>query len=380
MKTWISGMAAAALWLAAGAALAESDVSLSGGVGYDSNVFDLNPVVGVQEGMFIGVDTSVEGTGKAARGWLKKADIGFSGEKFESGVGEGDRGRLYVRARAVSDEKYDENGWEWALRYQARDQTFISRLTGLVATDTLGNVIGDRYDSGAGDFRGEWRFPGWKLGRLSLEGMVMDRNYTHDYAQFGLERLDYLQYGAGAGYELGQGNGKFRLQLEARERAYKDRRVSDAAGNPVAGTDLVYRYYAADLRYRYRFPRRGAVALKGGYEIREDNGVGFADRTEWNAGVQWDWRFKDDSRLSIEGEYSSRTFDNQVVGDPTINDEMPDKKGFDARITYSRPFPFVDIRGFSLTADLRWESFDNNRDVRYTYDRMVALIGVRQEF
>lgn len=380
MNTWIPALAAVALWLAGNAALAESDVELGGGLGYDSNVFDLNPVIGEQDGLFLGVEATVEATGKAARGWLKKADIGFTGEKYESDAGDGDRGRLYVRARAVSDEKYDDNGWEWALRYQARDQTYVSRLTGLVATDSLGNEIGDRYDSGAADFRAEWRLPGWKVGRLSLEATAMERNYNRDYAALGLERLDYFQYGAGAGYELGQGTGQFRLRLEARERAYHDRRVSDATGNPVAGTDLTYRYYAADLRYRHRFPRRGAIAVTGGYEIREDNGAGFGDRTEWNVGAEWDWRFGDDSRLSIEGEYSSRTFDNQVAGDPTINDETPDKKGFDARIAYSRPFPFVDIRGFALFAELNWESFDNTRDVRYTYDRMVALIGVRQEF
>ncbi len=73
-------------------------------------------------------------------------------------------------------------------------------------------------------------------------------------------------------------------------------------------------------------------------------------------------------------------FDGQVVGDPTINDESPEKKGFDARIQYSRPFPFLDIRGFSLVAEGRWESFDNSSDARYAYDRVIGFLGVRQDF
>lgn len=379
-KTGWRPATACMLCLAATAAHAETDVDLRGEFGFDSNVFDLNPVVGEQDGLFTEVEANVEATGKAVRGWTKKVDIGFTGEKYESSVSDGDRGRLHVRARAESDDKYDENGWEWSLRYAARDQTYVSRLTGAIATDSLGNEIGDRYDSGAGDLRFEWRLPGWKLGRLSLEATALDRNYMKDYAQFGLDRLDYFQYGFGPGFEAGQGKDQFRVRLQAEQRNYRDRRVSDAAGLPVAGTDLEYRYFSADLRYRHRFPRRGAIALKGGYEMREDNGVGFADRTEWNVGAEWDWRFRDDSRLSIEGEYSSRVFDQQVVGDPTINDEQPEKKGFDARISYSRPFPFVDIRGFELVADLRWESFDNSNDVRYAYDRFVALLGVRQQF
>ncbi len=365
---------------ASASAFAETDINLRGGFGYDSNVFDLNPVLGEQDGYFTELEATVEATGTATRGWTKKADIGLSGQLYESSVSDGNQGRFYVRARGDSAEKYDEHGWEWSLRYQLRDQTYVSRLTGLVATDAVGNEIGDRYDSGTGELRAQWRLPGKAFGRLSIEASVMDRSYLKDYQQFGLDRLDYYQYGVGPGIELGGDDHRLRINLMLEERLYRDRRASDAAGNPVAGTDLEYRYYSAEARYRQRFSRRSALVLKGGYDIREDNGVGYADRTEWNAGIDWTLRFADDSRLSLEGEYSSRNFDQQVVGDPTVNDEMPEKKGFDARIRYSRPFPFVDIRGFSLVADLAWESFDNSRDVRYTYDRMVTFIGVHQQF
>jgi hypothetical protein len=372
---------AATLGLFAGAsAYAESDIDLRGGIGYDSNAFDLNPVVGEQAGYFTELEATVEANGVSEKGWVKLADIGVSAQLFESGLSDADNGRFYVRARADAAEKYDEHGWEWSLRYQVREKTYVSQLTGLVATDDAGNEIGDRYDSGAGDFQAQWRLPGTAFGRLSLEATVAERNYLEDYEQFGLDRLDYTEYSIGPGYEIGGRDHRLRINLTLEERAYRDRRASDAAGDPVAGTDLEYRYYAVDVSSRHRLSRRSAFELTGGYEIREDNGVGYADRTEWYAGLEWSLRFADDSRLSLEGEYSSRIFDQQVVGDPTINDEIPEKVGFDARIHYDRPFPFLDIRGFSLVADVRWESFDNSRDVRYVYDRTVGYIGVRKEF
>jgi hypothetical protein len=164
------------------------------------------------------------------------------------------------------------------------------------------------------------------------------------------------------------------------ERIYRDRSVSDAAGDPVAGTDLEYRYYTLDARYQQRLSRRSSLELTAGYDLREDNGVGYADRTQWNVGLEWTLRFKDDGRLVLESEYSSRVFDHQFVGDPTINDEAPEKKGFDVMVRYARPFPFVDIRGFSLVVEAELQSYDNTDDERYTYDRFVGFLGVRQEF
>ena len=59
---------------------------------------------------------------------------------------------------------------------------------------------------------------------------------------------------------------------------------------------------------------------------------------------------------------------------------MPEKKGFDVQIRYARPFPFVDISGFSLVVEAELQSYDNSDDERYTYDRFVGFLGVRQEF
>ncbi len=380
-RTSATALAAAVIGLLAGAnASAESDIDLRGGFGYDSNAFELNDVLGERKGYFTEIEATVNAEGMAAKGWHKQADIGVSGRLYESALGDADRARIFVRARGDSAEKYREHGWDWSLRYAMRDQTYVSRLTGQVATDDLGNEIGDRYDSGRADLLLQWRFPGKAFGRFSIEATAADRNYVHDYEQFGLERLDYYEFGVGPGYELGGRSRNLRVNLKLEERIYKDRRSSDAAGVPVSGTDLEYRSYLVDARYRHSLSRRNALELTGSYELREDNGVGFADRTQWDVGLEWTLRFRDDGRLTLESTYSSRVFDQQSVGDPTINDEAPEKKGFDAQLRYERPFPFVDIRGFSLVLDAQLESFDNSDDERYTYDRLVGFIGVRQEF
>ena len=371
---------AATLWLLAGAAAAESDIDLKGGVGYDSNPYDLNSIVGVRDGFFTELDATVEAIGFSSGGWRKRADIGFSGKLYESSLRDADEARLYVRARGNSEERYDQNGWEWSLRYQGRDRTYVNRLTGEVGTDGNGNDIGDRFDNGAADLSAAWRLPGWKFGRLSLEAAVLDRNYLDDYEEFGLERLDYYEYALTPGYDYESRRNEVRVRLRAAERRYDDRRTNDADGDPVPGTDLEYRYYGVDARYRHRFSRRIMVELSGRYEMREDNGVGYGDRTMWSAGAEWNLRLPRDNRLSIEGEYGSRVFDQQVVGDPTVNDEQPEKKGFQGSIRYSRPFPFVDIRGFSLVIEADWQSYDNSRDERYTYDRVTGFLGVRKDF
>jgi hypothetical protein len=382
MTTRNPGIATAAvLALLAGAnAGAETDIDLRGGFGYDSNAYELSDTLGEQGGFFAEAEAIVNAEGTADKGWHKQVDLGVFGRLHESDLRDADRARVFVRARGDSAEKYDEHGWEWALRYRMRDETYVSTLTGQVATDDVGNEIGDRYDSGRADLLLQWRFPGRKFGRFSVEATAADRNYLDDYEQLGLERLDYYEYGAGPGYEVGDRDRSLRVNLKLEERIYRDRRESDAAGNPVAGTDLEYRYYTAEVRYQQRLSRRSSLELTGGYDLREDNGVGYGDRTRWNVGFEWTQRFKDDGRLVMESEYNSRVYDEQFASDPTINDEEPEKKGFDVAVRYSRPFPFVDIRGFSLVVEAELQSYDNNDDERYTYDRLIGFVGVRQEF
>jgi hypothetical protein len=367
-------------WLAAGSAAADQTVDLRGGFGYDSNPFELNDSVGTRAGMFADAEAQVSAEGQASKGWRKRADLGASSRLFESGMTDADEARYYVRVRGDSDEQPTEHGWEWSLRYQMRDKTYVSRFTGLVATDTLGNEIGERYDNTAGDLMAAWHFPRKAFGRVSVEGSIGLKDYIYDYEQFGLARLDYLQYGITPQYEIGERNNKLRISLQLEERKYDDRRVSDAAGVAVPGTDLEYRYYGIDARYTRKLSRRASFDWKGEFEVRKDNGVGFADRTQWSTSIDWSWRARDKSSLSLQARYSSRTYDQQFVGDPTVNDEVPEKKGFDVAISYARPFPFLDIRDLSLVAEAGWESFDNSKDIRYAYDRVVGLVAVRKEF
>ncbi len=366
--------------LVCGRAHGESEVDLRGGFGYDSNAFELNPSIGEREGIYTELDATVSAESIAAKGWIKRGDIGVTGRLYESGMSDADEARFHVRARGDSSEKYSDNGWGWSLRSLLRDQTYVSRLTGLVATDDAGNEIDDRYDSFAGELRAGWRLPGGTFGRLTLEGTATYRNYLKDYEQFGLERLDYTEYALTPEYQLGRGDNNLRIRLKAEQREYPARRISDAIGNPVPGTDLEYRYYGIDARYQQRVSRRSTLELTGDYDIREDNGVGYDDRTQWDVGIEWTWRHASRSRLEMEVKYSSRVFDQQVTGDPTINDEVPEKKGFDLTVRYARPFPFLDIRGFSLVAEASTESYDNNDDIRFAYDRLVGFFGIRQEF
>lgn len=363
-----------------GTASAESWLDLRASLGYDSNVFDLNESVGERDGMFTLVEAEMTAEGKASSGWSKGADIGASALLYESSVSEGDEAWYFVRARGESNEERGEHGWNWALRVQMHNSMYVSRFTGVEAIDEAGNEIGDRYDNMISDLEAAWHFPGGRYGRIYLAGTAAIKNYLTDYEEFGLERLDYNEFEITPTYELGDRDSNVRIRLIATERQYRDRRVSDAAGNPVPGTDLEYRYYGFDARFQHEFTRRTELELTGGYDIREDNGVGYADRTRWNAGIEWTYRPAKQTRLTTELEWSSRVFDGQVTGDPTINDEAPDKEGYRFNVRYAMPFPGLRDDGYLLMAEGEWESYDNNDDIRFVYDRLVVSVGIRKVF
>ena len=73
-------------------------------------------------------------------------------------------------------------------------------------------------------------------------------------------------------------------------------------------------------------------------------------------------------------------FDNQVAGDLTINDEVPDKQGYQFKLRYTTPFPGLKARGYLLQAEAGSESYDNSKDLRYSYERQIAFIGIRKSF
>lgn len=371
---------AAGFVLAGAGASADHELDLRVDLGYDSNVFDLNESVGERDGMFAFLEAGFSAEDASPSGWSMGLDAGATARLYEPNRNDGDQQRYFVRVRGDSGGKRREHSFDWALRYRLNDSTYVSRFTGAVSTDGAGNAIGDRFDNSMVDLRAAWHFPGGSYGRIALEASALTKNYLKDYAALGLERLDYSQLGLGPEYERGDKGNKLRIGLTLALREYRDRRASDSVGNPLGGTDLEYRYYGIDARYERALTRTTVLEWSGGYDLREDNGSGFGDRTRWNTGVEWTYQPGARSRLSVELEWSSRVFDRPVTGDPTIVDETPEKKGYRLDVRYSRPFPGVRTEGVSLLAETRWESFDNTDEARFSYDRLVGFAGIRKEF
>lgn len=374
IRSLLTAAASALVILAAAPASAATELDLQGVVGYDSNVFNLNDSIGERDGLF----TDLEAGFSAERDWLGGTagfDLGLAARLFESSMSDGDETKYFVRLRGDSGGKRKDRAFEWALRYRVQDSTYVSRSTGVVATDGLGNEIGDRFDSSIGDLRGAWNLPGGAF----IEGVIETKDYRNDYAALGLDRLDYNQYEVIPGYEAGSRTDTFRIRLPLTLRQYRDRRTSDVNGNSVAGTDLEYRYYGVDARYEHEFTRASALELSGGYEVRNDNGVGYGDRQRWNVAAEWNHRPDTQSRLSAGLEWSSRVLDRPVSGAP-VNDETPEKKGYTLNVKYARLFPGVEIRNLALLTEGRWESFDNSNNVLFSYDRLEVFAGIRKNF
>lgn len=384
MTSRIRSRFAICLWAFAGLVTAQahagSELDLRGDLGYDSNVFSLNDAVGRRDGLF----TDLEGQFTAARkspGGEIGLDLGAAARMYDSAASDGDEKKYWVRLRGDSGGKRSDHAFEWALRYRARDATFVSRFTGTQATEpTTGADIRDRFDSRVGDLRGGWYLPGGDYGRASVETGVASKDYRRDYAALGLDRLDYTHYDLTPAYEAGGGAAIFRIRLPVALRQYRDRRTRDAAGNSVAGTDLEYSYYGAESRYEHAVASSGAVHLTGAYEKRQDNGLGYGDRTRWNAGLGWVQRPFPGGRFATDLEWSSRVLERPATGDPLINDVTPDRRGYAVRIQFAAPLPGSAARDLSLFAEALWESYDNSSNTLFSYDRLESFLGVRGRF
>lgn len=373
-----STLLASALLLASGVAPAGAGLDLRGALGYDSNPFLLNEQVASRGGAFADAQATLEAT-RESPAYELGFDAGASALRFGSSMDDADETRLYARVRGETPRKKPGHGFDWALRYRLSDTTYVSRFTAQPATSG-GQSIADRYDAGIADLRAAWRLPQGDAGRFSVQGEVESKDYRKDYAVLGLDRLDYLQLGVEPRYELERGRHQVKVALPLALRRYRDRRVSDAAGAPIAGSDLEYRYYGIDAGYGYELSRDADLEATAGYEIRTDNGVGYRDRKRWNAGLEWKYRLGKDQRLAAGAEWYSRVFDRPVLGDPTVVDETPEKDGYTLRARYTAPILARRVENLSAFASAQWESFDNSNDFHYSYDRLEALAGVRKEF
>lgn len=367
------------LMLASSAGFAETAAATRLDLGYDSNPYTLSDVVGEEGGMFMALDASAEATRETAGGGELGMDAGVAARLFGSGMSDANEARYFARVGGETGGKHRQHAFDWALRYRLRDSTYVSRATGDIATSG-GTEIGDRYDSGIADLRGAWHLPGGRWGRVSLEGSAESKDYKEDYASLGLDRLDYTQFGVEPRYEYERGADTVQVKLPWAIRQYRDRRVSDVNGAAVAGTDLEYTYLGLDARYARELSAADEIGWTGSYETREDNGVGYSDRKRWQTGVEWTHKPARGEKLSAGLEYSSRVFDRPVTGNPLINDETPEKKGYAVKVEYERPFPGVAVKDLALLGAARWESYDNSSDPIFEYDRYEVFAGVRKEF
>ena len=368
-----------ALLLGSAPAGAVTELSLEVLAGYDSNVYNLNESVGVQAGAFTDMDAGFS-TGASWPGrWSTIADVGVAARLYQADASDGNTTDYFLRVRGDSNGKKNEHRFNWGLRYKIKDSTYVSHFTGDVATSG-GTPIGDRFDSGTLDASVGWAAPDAAAGRISIEASLQAKNYKEDYAALGLDRLDYTAYELMPQYEVGGAMTSFRIRLPVARRQYTDRRARDNAGLDIAGSDLEYTYYGADLRLKHDLSRETVVTLSGDYEDRIDNAVDFGNRQSWSVGGDWLWRPSKVARLSAGARWKSRTLHNANFSNPAVVDESPDKRGYSFGIKGEMPFPGVDARDFTLLGGTDWDSYRNSNDDRYTYNRLQLYVGVKKGF
>ena len=356
-----------------------TQLDLRAAAGYDSNVFRLNDDrVGEEGGMF--TDLEAELSVETGRRWTLSADLGASARLYESSVDDGNESqyRLRVRGERIPATR-PGTVFKWALSHTLRDATYVSRSTGRVATSG-GVDIGDRYDSGKTELEAKLDLPFTAQLHGLLGASVASKDYRRDYESLGLDRLDYLAYGVEPGLAYRSKTQELRLTLPASLRRYRDRRASDVAGNEVAGSDLEYRYIGVDARYEYELSRVHTLLASASYEERADNEDGFADSNTTEISLGWAARPQRRTRYARRALWSARQYDRLTAEAQERGEEAPEREGYSLVGEFSSVMPGLQKQDVRLIAEARLDSYDNDSDPVFSYDRYQALVGLRKKF
>lgn len=375
------GLCALLVGLSSVALAKATELDLKAAVGYDSNVFRLNDdLVDAEGGMFADIDADFSANAAVGSQWTLGADLDAAARLYESSVNDGNESQYRLRMRGERKPATPQGAsFEWELSHTLRDATYVSRSTGKVA-ESGGVKIGDRFDSGKSELvvRMDQPFTGHLHGLLDAH--VEEKDYRKDYENLGLNRLDYLAYGLTPGIAYRTKTQELKVTLPMSLRRYRDRRANDSTGVEIAGSDLEYRYLGVDTRYEYELTSVYTLWAAASYEERSDNEDGFDDSNTAEVSLGWVAKPQKRTRYGLEVRWSDRHYDRLNVAAQQLGEEAPEREGYSFIAKYSRLMPGLEAQDVRLFAEGRVDSYENDSDKVFSYDRHQALIGLRKDF
>ena len=195
--------------------------------------------------------------------------------------------------------------------FATRDETYISKETGFVATFG-GQSIADRFDSDRSGY-----FVGLAyLIRPDADIFVRYGGYDSSYQTYdfiGLDNLDNEEIATTIGARLApRDSGEFFIEFTHFERTYVDRRDRDLDGNLVVDSDLILNRYQASIGYEHRPNTRSRWIYTFSYENRTSNGSQYYESQKGDLTIRGEHWLADYHKLSVEFDYQTFFYDESL--------------------------------------------------------------------
>ena len=260
--------------------------------------------------------------------------------------------------------------------YRAKDKTYVSKTTGLVATFG-GQSIADRYDSTQNNYIAELSYKPYKS--LNVEFAYEGRDKTYEEFQIaGLSNLDYShqRYRLGLEYKASS-VGKFFLNGAFKQREYVDKRAKDLEGDDILDTDLIYDYFTTNIGYIYKPDKKTRWKYAYNYESRRDNSSGYYDGTSGYLSMSASYQLGDYHFIKGRFKYSKFSFENQLdEGDTPLDEDAKEKQGGTIMVGYEWVLATLFDNNLALYLELEHSTFTNTNLI-YSYEQNKASAGIR---
>ncbi len=347
-------------------------------LGSDSNPYKLQDGLDKSSGAYVAA-------GLAASQRLNDqltVEVGLKNRTYENNFDDADETRASVELAYRDKFKLFGKRSRYRLKaeYDYKDDSFVSRATGRIATAVGGESLADRFDSV------KWGVSGkisTRLNRSVSSGLELA--YRHkDYEDFnviGLSDLDYAEFSLvnDWAYRWNRKNKSF-VDIGVGQRNYDNREERDSAGVVVAGTDLEYDYVEFAIGHKMKLKRNTKLGFKVSYDRRDDSGSGFYDKDAIKFDVKLDHRLRNGARLDLELSYLEKEYSATI--DPVLSETeeegepLNDKHGYTVEMGVEQDLTITAGVQSILFARATYADISSDSPI-FTYDRTQVEIGIK---
>ena len=348
--------------------------------GYDSNPFKLSSPEGIQRGTeFKSLKLKYQGD-NGPQGSIKKANLRYRLELHRD---------IYNPSRDAASNWALKGHLSWLGRFKLGERkanlrlsadlgqeksTYYSQTQGQIAETGEGDLIGDRFGFDAAAVSAELSYYLSKKTSWSLLSQFSQRNYRQDYANLGLEPLDYNEFRLQPGLRYKADSGlNTRFFVYHRSRHYRG-----LQNNPQDDRSLVeYSLKGYGLVLSQPLHQRlHATVYLSGYFAR-DNGQGVRDLDAHKVTTTFKYQLASGADITLMNQAYWRGYlDPQLSPEESeIGTSGRSRRGIMAEIIYSQPLVVDSLRGSIALASQR----ERNSLDALSYQRSTLVIGLRYE-